>query len=200
MNKSNTLERAKRFIYENGKLFDRRRFEYHFEGGSSESVITALRSYQNADGGFGNALEPDIRCPQSQTVPTEMALAIMDEVNAFDSQILEGIESYLGEVTLEQGGVPLVLRSVNDYPHAPWWTTETDHLPSINPTGGIVGLLYKQKVRTEILDSVSFVKSEIICGKRSKKGSHLVFMMASIGSRFCRILLNRSGQICIGLP
>ncbi|XEC94198.1 prenyltransferase/squalene oxidase repeat-containing protein [Paenibacillus tarimensis] len=153
------LERAKQFIYNNARLIDRKRYEYHFEGGSQKAVIEALRGYQNPDGGFGNALEPDIRCPHSQPVPTEMALQMMEDVDAFDPLILEGIARYLRKVTLEDGGIPFVLKSVNHYPHAPWWTTESDRHPSINPTGTIIGLLYKQKVLPEIVQDESFLRN-----------------------------------------
>jgi hypothetical protein len=74
MEEAKILGRAKEFIYKNARLLDRKRYEFHFEGGTKEEVISVLRAYQNQDGGFGNALEPDIRCPQSQPVPTEMAL------------------------------------------------------------------------------------------------------------------------------
>ena len=37
-----------------------------FEDGPAEPVIEALRGYRNPDGGFGHALEPDVRCPSSQ--------------------------------------------------------------------------------------------------------------------------------------
>ncbi|RKN83933.1 prenyltransferase/squalene oxidase repeat-containing protein [Paenibacillus ginsengarvi] len=159
MESKSILERARRFIYGNARLLDRKRYEYHFEGGSREEVIEALRAYQNADGGFGNTLEPDIRCPYSQPVPTEMALAIMDEVGLFDSRILEGINRYLRSVTLPQGGVPLVMRNASEYPHAPWWAADEDRQPSINPTGGIVGLLYKQQALPDIVREEHFVRS-----------------------------------------
>ncbi|MDF2715684.1 MAG: terpenoid cyclase/protein prenyltransferase alpha-alpha toroid [Paenibacillus sp.] len=94
MSAAGIMERARRFIYGNARLLDRKRYEYHFEEGSAESVVEALRAYQNHDGGFGNALEPDIRCPHSQPVPTEMALAIMEEVDRFDERILEGVAAY----------------------------------------------------------------------------------------------------------
>jgi hypothetical protein len=84
MGESQILSRAKDFLYKNARLLDRKRYEYHFEGGSSVEVINVLKAYQNEDGGFGNALEPDIRCPQSQPVPTEMALTIMEEVGFFE--------------------------------------------------------------------------------------------------------------------
>ncbi len=156
LNGANILERAKSFLYKNGRLLDRRRFEYHFEGGSKQAVLDVLRAYQNADGGFGNALEPDIRCPQSQPVPTEMALHIMDEIGAFDPEIMDGIVRYLPEITLPDGGFPLVFRSAIEYPHAPWWMVERDDVPSINPTGTIIGLLYKQKANVAIVEEAWF--------------------------------------------
>lgn len=85
------LNRAKGFIYGSARLLDRMRFAYHFEKGHKGKVITALRAYQNSDGGFGNALEPDMRCPQSQPVTTEMALGIMNEIECFDTEIMDGV-------------------------------------------------------------------------------------------------------------
>lgn len=58
--------KAREFVYANARLLDRRRFEYHFEQGKAHPVLDALRAYQNSDGGFGSALEPDIRTPCSQ--------------------------------------------------------------------------------------------------------------------------------------
>ncbi|TNJ54249.1 hypothetical protein FE784_40015 [Paenibacillus hemerocallicola] len=159
MDTAGIMERAKRFIYGNARLLDRKRYEYHFEEGSAEAVIGALRAYQNPDGGFGNALEPDIRCPHSQPVPTEMALAIMEEIGRFDERLLEGIAVYLRKATLPEGGVPTATRSVNEYPHAPWWTTEQDDRPSMNPTGTLIGLLYKQQTRADIVREDWFLRN-----------------------------------------
>ena len=55
------LGRAREFIWRNGRLLDRHLFACLFDGGQREPVLAALRAYQNADGGFGNALEPDKR-------------------------------------------------------------------------------------------------------------------------------------------
>lgn len=153
------LSRAKEFLYKNARLLDRKRYEYHFEGGSKEEIIDVLRAYQNQDGGFGNALEPDIRCPQSQPVPTELALTIMEELNYFHPDIIKGIAEYLRCITLEDGGIPFVYRSASNYPHAPWWKTEVDDRPSINPTGRIIGLLYKQMAYTDCYQEKWFLKN-----------------------------------------
>lgn len=74
------LTRAETFLCSNARLLERLLYAYRFRAGSREAVLAALRAYQNADGGFGNALEPDIRCPDSQPVPTQHALEILDDV------------------------------------------------------------------------------------------------------------------------
>lgn len=154
------LARARTYLYANSRLLDRRRFEYHFEGGSKQAVLDTLRAYQNPDGGFGHALEPDIRCPGSQPVPTEMALHVMDDIGAYDPDILEGIVRYLRAIALPDGGFPFVFRSASEYPHAPWWKAERDDVPSINPTGTILGLLYKQKTNPAIAEEAWFKRCE----------------------------------------
>ena len=155
------FDRARAFIMSNARLLDRKRYEFHFEDGSAREVLDALRVYQNKDGGFGNALEPDMRCSESQPVFTEEALLLMDEVGEFDAGIIEGIASYLqGIQTAEDGGFPRVLSSVHSAPHAPWWGTANDQEACINPTGRILGLLYKQMAIPEITREDWFHKAE----------------------------------------
>ncbi len=64
-----SLAAARSFILGNARLLDRHRFAFRFEGGRADDVVTALRPYQNADGGFGHALEPDLRGAESEPVP-----------------------------------------------------------------------------------------------------------------------------------
>ena len=66
---------AESFIWSAARLLDRHRYTLLFADGSAEPVLEALRGYRNADGGFGHALEPDLRCPASQPAPTLHALA-----------------------------------------------------------------------------------------------------------------------------
>lgn len=156
-----SFNRAQRFIYENARLLDRRRFEYHFGQGSKAAVIKALTGFQNEDGGFGQALEPDIRCPHSQPVPTEVALSIMQEIDEYDRELIVGIGSYLKSVTVgDTGGFPLIQTSANEYPHAPWWTVADDRHASINPTGHILGYLMKQHTVPELTREEWFQQAE----------------------------------------
>ncbi len=138
------IDRADTFLRANARLLDRLRFAHHFRNGAPGRVIDALRPYRNADGGFGHALEPDLRGPESQPVPVEVALFVMDEVGTLDRDLVDGCLSYLETITGPDGGVPWVLPSSG--PNGPWWNTEAGRPGSLNPTASIAGLLLKNRI------------------------------------------------------
>ncbi|GAA3703789.1 hypothetical protein GCM10022224_081850 [Nonomuraea antimicrobica] len=140
------LDRAERYLHRHGRLIDRLRFEALFRGGSRERVLDVLRCYQNSDGGFGNALEPDLRGSASQPEPVEMAFWILDELDAFDSPMVAAACDHLVSITTPDGGVPFVLPSVRDTLRAPWWQTDDDPPGHLIPTAPIAGLLHKHGV------------------------------------------------------
>jgi hypothetical protein len=140
------LSKATDFIWRTARLLDRYRFAFLFLGGSREAVLKTLRSYQNTDGGYGHALEPDLRGPASQPVPTWSALCILDEINAFDDPMVQQICDYLMTITTPEGGVPFVLPSAQAYPRAPWWQSEEPPVAALNPTAALAGLLYKHQI------------------------------------------------------
>ncbi len=141
------LERAEDFIWRNARLLERQLFVYLFKGGPKEPVLAALRAYQNADGGFGNALEPDKRTPYSQPIDMQTALEVLDLLDAFDDPLIPRACDWLAATTTPEGGIPLSLPSANAYPHAPWWTAPENPPASLNPTAAITGLLLKHGVR-----------------------------------------------------
>ncbi len=145
------LERAEDFIWKNARLLERRLFEFHFKDGSPAAVVDALRPYQNADGGFGNALEPDIRCPDSQPVPVQHALELLSTVG-FDGEMVKDACDYLLTITTAEGGVPWLLPSALKYPRAPWWQTGDAPAAAVNPTAAIAGLLHQNGFRHEWLE------------------------------------------------
>src|ERR1035437_119112 len=150
-----SLGKAAEFMLLNARLIDRARFAFHFQDSGRNQVRAALRAYQNPDGGFGNALEPDLRAPVSQPEPTDLAIATLDEVGAMDDDMLPQILGYLESITQPDGGVPNVLPSVLEYPHAPWWEPE-DGLPgALIPTATIAGSLLKNGIPHSLLDMAS---------------------------------------------
>lgn len=151
---TNTLPRAADFIWRNARLLDRQRFRCLFQEGDRQAVLAALSAYQNPDGGFGNALEPDLRGPDSQPVPAEMALRILAEIGG-DATIAARLGDWLLTVTTPEGGVPFVLPSVRRHPAAPWWQASDNPPASINPTGAIAGLLYRLGTRHQWLEAAT---------------------------------------------
>ncbi|WP_176611802.1 hypothetical protein [Actinomadura sp. WMMB 499] len=137
------VERAWEFMLLNARLLDRHRFALHFRGGPPEPVLAALRPYENPDGGYGNALEPDLRGPASQPVPAQHALEILHEAGADDDPAVARIADHLTTVTTPEGGVPFALPTVRDMPRAPWWQVPDDPPAAINPTAALAGLLHR---------------------------------------------------------
>src|SRR5207244_12479947 len=85
MERSQRLQKAQDFIWRNARLIERYLFTCLFDNGSKEPVLAAHRAYQNQDGGFGNALEPDQRCPSSQPQAIEIDLQSLVSINALDN-------------------------------------------------------------------------------------------------------------------
>lgn len=138
------FEKAKEFIYRNARPIDIARWKYHFESGNKENVLRALSYYQNTDGGFGNALEADSWNPNSSPIQTWCATEILREIDFTDNQhpIIKGILQYLDSGADFNGHLwYTAVRSNNDYPHAPWWHTESDSTchNDYNPTACFTG-------------------------------------------------------------
>lgn len=139
MAKTSVLDRARRFLVREGRLLDRRIFECRFEGGSSRLVLDALRAYRNVDGGFGHALEPDLRAAESQPINAEIALQVMDEVDA--SLDLRGLCEFLARVADANGALSPALPGASEWPCADHWRLDWAVTPAVNPTAAIVGYL-----------------------------------------------------------
>src|SRR6476661_1273963 len=80
MSEPTMLARAEEFMWSNARLLERRQFAHLFKGASAEPVRAAVLAYQNDDSGFGNALAPDKRCPDSQPIDQELALHVLSDV------------------------------------------------------------------------------------------------------------------------
>jgi hypothetical protein len=139
------FDRARQFLLREGRLLERRLFATCFEGASGQGVLDALRGYANDDGGFGHALEPDKRCPASLPLDVEGALSAMVTAGVTDRPAVLRACDYLAGVADDRGAVPLAFPVIESYPravHFTGWTYE----PALNPTAGLVGLLYQLRV------------------------------------------------------
>jgi hypothetical protein len=146
------LTAARRFLLSTGRALDQRRFERLRHGGDATPVRDAVAAYRNPDGGFGYALEPDCRCPDSQPAAVEMALRILDEADAWDPGLVGGACDWLEGNAAAEGGVTFVEASLGDWPHAPWWVPQDGRPTSLIQTGMIAGTLHARGVSHPWLD------------------------------------------------
>lgn len=149
------LSQSEHFIWLSARLLERTRFERLFRGGAREPVLDALRGYQNPDGGFGRAIEPDFRGPISQPLGVEFALRVLEELEHPDPAILEGVLRYLVKTAAADGGVPNVVPGTDQYPRAPWWREVEGSPGSLLPTASIAGVLFELGVQHPWLERAS---------------------------------------------
>ncbi|MBI5305372.1 MAG: hypothetical protein HY868_24795 [Chloroflexi bacterium] len=124
------FERARQFLKTRARPLERTMFEYRFENGTVENVIAELARFQNADGGFGHALEPDSRAPSSSALATGIALHSLVELGCDASHpMVRQALAYLRATFNPQTQVwRVVPPDANNFPHAPWWHDENGSL------------------------------------------------------------------------
>jgi hypothetical protein len=83
---SEQFSKARDFLLTKARPLDRAMFRFEFEQGSASDVLKELEIFQNEDGGFGNALEPDFRLPDSSAMASTIALPAEVDRDAADGR------------------------------------------------------------------------------------------------------------------
>jgi hypothetical protein len=151
---SASVAAAKQFVYTNARLLERRTWEALFDGAPVDGVVAAVRAYVNADGGLGNALEPDKRAPDSQPLDVAFALERLHDVGARDEDLARGALEFLESVADERGLVPIVLPSVASYARADHWE-DGDFPATLAPALGIAAVLHAWGLQHPWLERVT---------------------------------------------
>jgi hypothetical protein len=156
--------RAASFIATDGRPLEQALFEFHFNNGSVEDVLVELGKFQNPDGGFGHAVEPDVRMPESSAFISSVAFQVISELDvpADHSMVQSGIAYFERTHNGSIGGWDPTGPIVNDYPRAPWWNYSEvdgrlDELKQSNPGAEIAGYLQKYRAASndEFVDAVT---------------------------------------------
>jgi hypothetical protein len=162
MTKTPDFDAAAGFLAGPARVLDRRLFERLFARGAAEPVRDAVAAYRNADGGFGHALEPDLRVGASQPAAVEMALRILDLADAWDERLVREAVDWLAAVAPAEGGATFVLPTLSAGPHAPWWVVPEGNPPSPIQTGQIAAVLYARGFAHPWLEGAATVMWSLI--------------------------------------
>jgi hypothetical protein len=120
-------------------------YRYSFENGSADAVLDELARFQNADGGFGHGMEPDVRLPDSSVIATSVAFQRLREVGAPANHplVVNGCRYLRKQYDAARQNWPIIPPNIDDAPHAPWWAYDGDLMNRpINPRVEILGYLY----------------------------------------------------------
>ena len=140
------LDAAEQFLAGHGRVLERRRFARLFRDGPAGPVRDAVAAFRNEDGGFGHALEPDGRGPESQPAAVLTALNVLHETDAWDDELARSACDWLETTEPDGGGTPFVMPGVEAWPHGPWWRPH-DGLPaSLITTGQVLKPLLERGV------------------------------------------------------
>jgi hypothetical protein len=127
------------------------RFNYFFESGSENGVLSALEVYQNFDGGFGHGIEPDFYLPESSPMATSVALRILSKLpksGKRDAMVKKTIIYLKSSFCIDRIGWFAVPEQVNNFPHAPWWEYDKMIGKTVidnswgNPSAELIGYLW----------------------------------------------------------
>lgn len=150
MNEINTIifNNARTFMYRNARPLELAEFQYHFENGSKDTVMNVLSYYQNQDGGFGHALEADCWNPNSIPLHSNNAGELICRIDYDDPAhpVIQNLLKWFTSGACFDGRTwAVAVPSNNDYPHAPWWHTDSESSchTDYNGTASIAGFLVR---------------------------------------------------------
>lgn len=139
---------AKQFIFSHARPLEKALYRHYFEKGPKEDILKELKRFQNIDGGFGQAMEPDLRAPESSALATSVALDMLRELktSAENSLLTDAIKYVLNTYDQEKGVWRIIPKTTARSPHAPWWNQEgleeTFDNFLANPRAELVGYLF----------------------------------------------------------
>jgi len=172
-------DRARSYLLENARPIDRALFVHEFEGGGAEPVHEALGSFRNDDGGFGRALEPDLRLPASSTLATSQALVHLRAVGTPGSHpLVAGALAWLTDAYDETlAAWRSVTREAEAHPHAPHWAWELHEDGKRWP----VAVLPRAEVLASLLHYAEEVPADWLRGLIERFRDDLASLSESVG-------------------
>jgi hypothetical protein len=128
------LNAAVSFVATHARTLEWRRLHHMLGEASPADVLAALDAYRNPDGGYGWALEPDLRSVTSQPVAAMHALEVLAELRDASSPRAPQLCDWLADHTLADGGVPFSLPYSDTTGSASHWINADATVSSLQMT------------------------------------------------------------------
>jgi len=142
------FDRGRIFIEHRAREIDRARLAFVTGASDAKPVLEALGAFQNTDGGFGHAIEPDLRASTSTAIATSVGLQVLRELDApAENPIVKrAIAWALANLDREKFVWPITTREAAAGVHAPWWNWVDDvdaswNFYRYNPSADLFGAL-----------------------------------------------------------
>lgn len=174
-------ERAKDYIFRDGRELEKAMFQFYFQGGNREAVLLALSKYQNEDGGFGHSLESDARLEVSNCLATSVAFQIMSHfgLDTEDAMVKSGIEFLVKNYKEDFKGWLWFPPEISEVPRAMWWEFDLneDNKYKPNPAVELTGYLirYKELVPNKILEEAGYAAMKYLNENNDSLSMHDIF-------------------------
>jgi hypothetical protein len=132
-------------MYRNARPLELALYQYYFEEGEKQQVISILSTFQNTDGGFAHGLEPDAWNVHSNPIHTWYATRIIHDLDLRkDHPMVKEVLRFLEQTPHQfNGHYPFVIKSNDEYPHAPWFSYNDRGYDDYNPTASLVGFILR---------------------------------------------------------
>jgi hypothetical protein len=160
--------RAREFLLTQARPLERALFRFHFENAPAAEARRALAAFQNQDGGFGRALEPDCRLPDSSALATSVAFQHLRAigVSARDPMVQAAVQWTQAAFDRALRRWLLVPAAVNNWPHAPWWTWQGPGKPGFTANPGVEFVAhlwrYREAADAEFLSEITALAEQLI--------------------------------------
>jgi hypothetical protein len=157
------IERARRFVEATARPLDAAYLDYALPRGPTHDararVLGELAHFQTPEGGFGHAIESDVRTPAPSAIATSVAFQHLRGIDApADTPLVKAGIEYLAKTVDRQSWVwPAVDERVSEGPHAPWWAPGLDRFRGyvLNPTAELLGYLYDYRAPDDLIEGVT---------------------------------------------
>jgi hypothetical protein len=134
------LDAAYEFVAANARLLDRRRFDVVVHDAPPDGALAALSAYQNADGGYGWGLEPDLRDTRSQPGPALHAFEVFEDIAPATTPRAGELCDWLLSVSLPDCGLPFALPVEHAGGTAPFWAQADPNVSSLQITAVVTAI------------------------------------------------------------